>query len=203
MRKHFTTAIGALAAAVSCASLAQAQTVVTQPQPQSQTVVTQPAQPQTTVVAQPQPQPAPQQTIVAVPSGRETRETTTGGPNATLFTSGLLTFGVPYGISVVVAAESSRDGDKNLFIPIVGPWMAYANEGSCNTVDAACGRTTGSKVLLAADGIFQAIGGIELVAAFLMPETRTVASSTQGPRVMMAPARVGGSGYGVAATGAF
>ena len=127
MKKDVVIALGA--ASVLYISVASAQTVVTQPaQPQTavtqpaqpQTVVTQPAQPQTVVT--PSPPPA-QQTIVAVPEGRE-RATTTGGPNAMLLTSGLLTFGVPYGISVVVAAESSRDGDKNLYVPVLGPWLA-------------------------------------------------------------------------------
>ena len=67
----------------------------------------------------------------------------------------------------------------------------------------SCGRTTGAKVLLAADGIFQAIGAIELAAAFMMPETRTVASSPRERRLMMAPGRVGASGYGLAAVGTF
>src|SRR6185436_6751646 len=96
-----------------------------------------------------------QQTIVAVPPARERAVAT--GPNPTLLMSGLFAFGVPYGISVVVAAESDREGDKNLFIPVVGPWLAYANEGTCRADNLSCGRTTGTKVLLAADGIFQAI----------------------------------------------
>jgi hypothetical protein len=198
MRKHVSIILGATMASTVCVSLAHAQTVVTQPAPQ-QTVVTQPAQPQT-VVTQPA-QPAPQTNIVAAPAARETA--VRGGPNAMLLTNGLFTFGIPYGISVVVAAESSRDGDKNLFVPVAGPWIAYASEGTCPANELSCGRTTGTKVLLAADGILQAIGAVELVAAFLVPETRTVASSAREPRVMVAPSRVGPNGYGFAAAGTF
>lgn len=202
MRKHVGIVLGASMATTVCVSLAHAQTV-TQPAPQ-QTVVTQPSQPQTVVTqpAQPQPavtQPAPQTNIVTAP-GRE--RAASGGPNATLLMNGLFTFGIPYGISVVVAAESTRDGDKNLFVPVAGPWVAYATEGSCPANELSCGRTTGTKVLLAADGILQAIGAIELVAAFLVPEQRTVASARE-PRVMVAPSRVGPNGYGFAAAGTF
>jgi len=192
--------LGIPIATVMYASFAQAQTVVTQPAPQQPqtTVVTQPT-PAPAVVAQPAP-PAQQQTIVAVPAGRETAAT--GGPNSTLFMNGLFTLGIPYGISVVVAAESDRDGDKNLFIPVVGPWMAFANEGTCSANNISCGRTTGNKVLLATDGIFQALGAIELVAAFAFPE-RVVATASGERRVLVAPSRLGTDGYGVAAVGAF
>ncbi len=200
MKRSQILALGTALGSISGVSLAHAQTVVTQPAQQSPTVVTQPAQPPT-VVTQPATPPPPQQTIVAVPPARE--RATTAGPNPTLLMSGLFTFGVPYGISVVVAAESNRDGDKNLFVPVVGPWLAYANEGSCNASDLSCGRTTGTKVLLAGDGIFQAIGAVELVAAFLVPAQTTVASTKDGRQFMMAPSRVGTSGYGLAAAGSF
>jgi len=201
MKKNIVIAVGTGAASLWFVSTARAQTVVTQPAPQKQTtVVTEPSQPQTTVVTPPA-QPPAQQTIVAVPQERE--RATAGGPNPTLLMSGLFTFGIPYGISVVVAAESTRDGDKNLFVPVVGPWIAYATEGRCDVTDTSCGRTTGAKVLLAGDGILQAIGGIELIAAFLVAPSRTVASSPTAPRVMVAPTRIGQTGYGLGAAGTF
>jgi hypothetical protein len=204
MMSKIVITLGAVAASISSVSIANAQTVVTQPSPPPQTTVVQQPQPAQTVVTQPQPavvaQPPSQQTVV-VPE-RE-RASTGGGPNPTLLTSGLFVFGVPYGISVVVAAESDRDGDKNLFVPVVGPWLAYANEGTCHANDLACGRTTGTKVLLAADGIFQAIGAVELVAAFMVPAPRAVASSPREKHVMVAPSRIGPNGYGISAAGSF
>jgi hypothetical protein len=168
----------------------------------AQTVVNQPAQPPPVVVTQPAAQPPPQQTIVAVPPERERAVST--GPNPTLLMSGLFAFGVPYGISVVVAAESDRDGDKNLFIPVVGPWLAYANEGTCRADNISCGRSTGNKVLLAGDGIFQAIGAIEIAAAFMFASSPSAtASSPRERRVMVAPSRMGAGGYGLAAAGTF
>jgi hypothetical protein len=211
MRKHVGIILGSTVASIVSVSLAGAQTVVTQPAPQQTTVTqTQPAQPSQTVVTQPAPpqtvvqQPAPAQQTNIVAAGPPARERAVStGPNAMLLTNGLFTFGIPYGISVVVAAESSRDGDKNLFVPVAGPWIAYANEGSCPANEISCGRTTGAKVLLAADGILQAIGAIELVAAFTVPDSRTVASSQPKTRVMVAPSHVGRDGLGLAAAGTF
>jgi hypothetical protein len=194
MRNHLAITIGALMAPVLCVSVANAQTVVTTPA----------APPPTTVVetapAAPPPQ---QQTIVATaPPARES--VVAGGPNAMLFKSGLFVFGIPYGASVVVAATSDRDEDKNLFVPVVGPWMDFGSRHDCgNLGQPSCTGETAVKVLLAADGIFQAIGAIELVSAFLVPDSRYVATKEQGPHIMMAPGRVGSTGYGLAAAGTF
>ena len=196
--KNVVITLGAVVS-LAGASVAHAQTVVTQPAP-APTVVTQPAEPPV-VVTQPAPPPA-QQTIVAVPPARERAVST--GPNPTLLMSGLFAFGVPYGISIVVTAESDREGDKNLFIPVVGPWLAYATEPNCPADNLSCGRTTGSKVLLAGDGIFQAIGAIEIAAAFAFASSPSAtASSPSERRVMVAPSRMGAGGYGLAAAGTF
>jgi hypothetical protein len=193
MKKHALT-FGALLAPIFGVSAANAQTIVT-PAPSS---------PPTTVVETPAPQqaPAPQQTVVMAAPARETA--VSGGPNAMLLKSGLFVFGIPYGASIVVAAESNRDEDKNLYVPVVGPWMDFASRQDCGGfANASCSGETGIKVLLAADGILQAIGAIELVSAFLVPESRTVVAKDQGPRFMMGPSHVGRSGYGLAAVGTF
>src|SRR6266542_2846534 len=182
MKKHVAITMGASLASVLCVSAANAQTVVTTPPPQ-------PAPQQQTVVA-PQPQPM----VVTTPA-RET-VATTGGPNAALLTSGLFAFGVPYLASVVVAAESSHAGDKNLYVPVAGPWMDFAQRGDCGRAgEPSCDNETANKVLLAADGILQGIGAIEIVGAFLMPETRTTTVARE-PSVKIGPAHVGRGGYG-------
>jgi hypothetical protein len=183
--------MGALLAPALCVSVANAQTVVNNT----------PTAPPPAVVAAPPPQ---QQTVVtaAAPPTRET--VVSSGPNAMLFKSGLFVFGIPYGTSVVVAATSNRDEDKNLFVPVVGPWLDFGDRHDCGSVGTpSCSGETAVKVLLAADGIFQAIGAIELVSAFLVPDSRMVATKEQGPHVMMVPSRVGASGYGLAAAGTF
>jgi hypothetical protein len=164
----------------------------------AQTVVTSPAAPSTTVV-----QAAPTQPAVVASSPRET--VVSGGPNAMLFKSGLFVFGIPYGASVVVAATSNRDEDKNLYIPVVGPWVDFGNRQTCGNVGTpSCSGETAVKVLLAADGIFQALGAIELVSSFLIHDnTAVVAKQEEKPRFMMAPGLVGATGYGLSAAGTF
>jgi hypothetical protein len=186
MKTQIVLGTGAALTLALSVSAANAQTVVTQAPP-TQTVVQAPA-PQTTVVA-------------ATPPTRET--VAYGGPNAMLLKSGLFVFGIPYGASIVVAATSNRDEDKNLYIPFAGPWIDFAGRQDCgNEGNPSCSGETAIKVLLAADGILQAIGGIELISAFLVPESHTIVAKKEQPRFMMAPSRVG-TGYGVAAAGAF
>jgi hypothetical protein len=132
------------------------------------------------------------------------REAVAGGPNSALLGSGLFAFGIPYVASVIVAAESNHAGDKNLYVPVVGPWMDFAQRGDCGGLtQPSCDSETGYKVLLAADGILQGIGAIEIVGALLMPETHTVTTVATEPRIMLGPSRVGRSGYGLSAVGTF
>src|SRR6188508_102438 len=85
-----------------------------------------------------------------LPVHAQTRETvTTTGPNRELLHSGIFALGVPYVASVIVAASSDRAEDKNLYIPVVGPWMDYANRGSCGrTGEPSCDKETAYKILL-------------------------------------------------------
>ncbi len=114
--------------------------------------------------------------------------------------------GLPYVASIVVAAESSHPGDKNLYAPVAGPWMDLGDR-HC-TVGDRCNHEGLYKGLLITDGILQGIGAVEIVGAFLFPETVTI-ESTRADRsakrvasVRVAPVAMGG-GYGVLAAGAF
>lgn len=139
--------------------------------------------------------PAPAPVVVAPPRDFYVIEEKT--PNIGLITGGAVMFGVPYAASVVVAAASDRPSDHNLYIPLAGPWMDLAKRGSC--VGTRCESETGNKVLLVADGIFQGVGALEIVAGFLFPSTRTVAR-TAGVHVTPT---AGFSSAGVAVYGAF
>ncbi len=126
------------------------------------------------------------------------------GPNQAMLSSGLFAFGVPYVTSVIVAAESEHQGDKHLYVPIAGPWMDLADRGDCGHLgQTPCDTETGYKVLLVVDGVFQGIGALDIVGAFLFPETRVVRTANDRPRVVVAPTRMGPSGYGVAALARF
>jgi len=127
-------------------------------------------------------------------------------PNSAMLSSGIVAVGVPYIASVVIGAESSHPGDRNLFVPVAGPWMDLGDR-HC-TIGEPCNHEGLYKGLLIADGIFQGLGAPEIAGAFLFPETVTVtgaASRQSKPRtagVHFAPSSVGG-GYGLAAVGVF
>jgi hypothetical protein len=128
---------------------------------------------------------------------------TESGPNRSLLSSGLFAVGVPYVASVIVATQSDHAGDKNLYLPVVGPWIDLGNRGGCDGIgQASCDRETGYKVLLVLDGIIQGLGALDLLGAFVFPETRTV-TVAERPRVFVAPAYLGKSSYGVSALATF
>lgn len=139
-----------------------------------------------------------------LPANAQSRETvTTAGPNRELLHSGIFALGVPYVASVIVAATSDRSEDKHLYIPVVGPWLDFANRGPCgNAGQPSCDAETAYKVLLVGNGILQGVGALEIVGSFLYPQTRTVTRSATDRRVFVSPYYLG-SGYGVSAFARF
>ena len=127
-------------------------------------------------------------------------------PNSAMLSSGVAAVAVPYLASVIVGAESNHPGDHNLFIPVAGPWMDLGDRHCA--AGSACNHEGLYKGLLIADGIFQSLGALEIAGAFLFPETVTVTGTarrsvpTRTAGVHLSPASVG-SGYGLAAVGAF
>jgi len=128
-------------------------------------------------------------------------------PNSSMLTSGAFAIGVPYVASVIVAAESNHPGDKNLFIPVAGPWLDLSQR-HC-PMAGTCGNEGLYTGLLIANGIFQGVGALQIAGAFLFPETITVTehardgSTRTVASLRFTPAMVGGAGYGVSANGAF
>jgi hypothetical protein len=134
----------------------------------------------------------------------------TTGPNQTLLHSGIWIFVLSYVPAVIVAAESSRSGDKNLYIPVAGPWMDLATRGAC-APNVACNNETVNRVLIVVDGVFQGLAALDFVGAFVFPETRTVTTSSSeraqlrlsSPSIRVLPVQVGARAYGLAAVGTF
>lgn len=131
---------------------------------------------------------------------RERAVTTT--PNRSLLHSGVVTLGLFYVPSVIVAVESPLTVDNHLFIPVAGPWLNYAKR-DCPT----CEHETLNKVMLVTDGVFQGIGALNIVGAFLFPEThvataRGKTAPAQATTLRVTPARLEGK-YGVVASGTF
>jgi hypothetical protein len=143
------------------------------------------------------------QEVVVAPHSEEVQVSQTR-PNSALLSSGITGLAVPYLASVIVAATSEHPGDHNLYIPVAGPWMDLADR-HCE-VGTECHNEGLYKGLLIANGIFQGLGALQIAGAFIFPETITVTSaarrSTRTASVRVSPTTVG-SGYGLAAVGAF
>jgi hypothetical protein len=111
---------------------------------------------------------------------------------------------VAYIPALVVAIESDRSSDNHLYAPVVGPWLALADRDDCS---GDCDGETVNKVLLVTDGVFQGLGALQIVGAFVFPETRTVAvTSADGSTAVsftVTPANMGRRGTGLMAVGNF
>jgi hypothetical protein len=142
-----------------------------------------------------------------------TERTETVGPNRQLLRAGAWTLGVSYVPALVVAIKSERRGDDYLYYPVVGPWMNLANRGDCATCSRE--RENLNEGLLIADGVFQGLGALQIVGAFLMPErqtieterpsrakTLTIVRERAGLRLRLRPVRLS-NGYGLQATAKF
>jgi len=138
----------------------------------------------------------------STPHQRET-VTSKGGPSRGMLISGAVTFGLSYGAAAIVAGTSSLDADRRMFVPFAGPWMALSDRGPCGAGEAkSCNAAAAEKAAIVADGVFQGLGGILVIAAFFNPETTTTTKYAKGPTFHVAPSRVE-SGYGLTAGGTF
>jgi len=145
--------------------------------------------------------------LLPAPAGAEEVVVTTDRravttPNRSLLHSGVVTLGASYIPAFIVAVESPRSFDRQLFIPVAGPWMDFATR-KCSD----CEHERLNKALLITDGIFQSIGALNILGAFLFPETRVYAKNTNYPAsqkasLSIAPTRMAG-GYGLTAVGRF
>jgi hypothetical protein len=123
------------------------------------------------------------------------------GPNRALLWGGVVTLGVPYTASVIVAAESSRSGDKSLYIPIAGPWVDLVQRSGCPVALTTCNSETLNKVLLVGDGIFQAVGTIAILSSFFVRHHRARGTAS-APELHLAPMSIR-AGSGLAVLGTF
>jgi hypothetical protein len=143
----------------------------TQPAPTTTTttVVTPPPQPQQPVVVV-NPEPARTTIVRQTPESYEVVDAW----NAPVFATGALVFAASYGASAIVASTSDHPGADRLYVPVAGPWLALNDWGNCPIENPSCDENTTQKVLLVADGVFQAAGVITMVTGLLSPTTHTV-----------------------------
>jgi len=212
-------ALAAGVAALASSAIARADNQVVQPAPVQQPAPQQPAVSQPVVVAPAAPAPAATTTTtsgavpgpVVVNNGDSPRGTAEGsheyvGPNRALLMSGTIVAGVPYLASVGVAASSNHDGDNNLYIPVIGPWLDIGSRKDCPVGSSACDNETANKFLLGADGVLQAVGALQIIGSFMFPETRsvtTVAATKYTPALTLTPSKMGKTGYGLTAFASF
>jgi hypothetical protein len=126
------------------------------------------------------------------------------GPSMLMVGSGVIIFGVGYLPAVIVGATSGLEADQTLFVPIAGPWLDLAQRPGCSPA-SQCNVENTNKVLLATDGVVQALGALTVIGGFLTPahQTTSVRTRRAGLKLRLLPAKLGGSGYGLEALGDF
>jgi hypothetical protein len=128
------------------------------------------------------------------------------GGGATLLLSGVVTFGLSYVPAVMTASESTFAIDKQLYVPVVGPWLDLANRPNCGAGSLSCSAEVGNQALLIVDGFFQGLAVVQVLAglgAVARDSATAVAKSDDTPTVHVRPTQLGASGYGLAAIGKF
>ena len=164
-----------------------------------------PVAPAPTVIINPPPPPPPRTVIVTPqPEYREVYDSY----NAPVFAAGAAVFALSYGASVITAATTDNErGNNRLYVPVIGPWLALNERGECDILRSNCDHETTAKVLLIADGVFQAAGVIGMLDGLLRPSThRVLVANKIDTRTRVRPtviASVGGSAPGVSVRGAF
>jgi hypothetical protein len=133
----------------------------------------------------------------------ESQTTTKSYINRPLLATSIVVLGGTYLTSAVDGAVSGRDADRNnLFFPIVGPWMDYANR-DCGVPNKCNANEGGYKALLVLDGIGQGIGALGIITSFFIPEKKTRNWYLIGDSGFHAAPSAIGTGYGLGAAGAF
>jgi hypothetical protein len=126
-----------------------------------------------------------------------------GGSSAGVIVSSAVTFGLAYGASVFVAANSTHPGDNRLYVPVLGPWLDIADRGKCGSIAASsCDRETTNKILLVGDGIIQGASAIGFIAGLLTP-SHTAVVATKDATVHLTPVSLAGHSPGLGAYGSF
>jgi hypothetical protein len=126
-------------------------------------------------------------------------------PNGSVIAAGLVIFGIPYAASLASYGASKHPGDDSLWVPVAGPWLDLADRGGLPTARPQREEELSNRALLVTDGLFQALGAVAVVGAFIFPELRTkqLGDETAKPHLRMTPMKLGKLSYGVGAVGTF
>lgn len=120
-------------------------------------------------------------------------------PNIPLLTTGGLLFAGSYVPTAIVGGTSDRSADRNLYIPVVGPWLNLADR-QCD----GCEHESGNIALVILSGIGQGLGAGMTIASFLVPQKVAAATISAGNvKMNVVPTSVGKGGAGLGAVGTF
>jgi hypothetical protein len=154
------------------------------------------------------PAPAPVASTPPTPlsdTGQTRTEST--GPDLRMIGGGLITLGVSYGIGIAVASNSDHHGDRHLYVPVIGPWLDLGDRGGDCSQSGSCDRETFNRFLIAADGVFQALGVVSVISGFVFEPKRNVVTTTTAtsskPTIELTPVQYGRGSLGLAAFGTF
>lgn len=134
------------------------------------------------------------------------RETTTlyqsVRPNkAYLYTGGGLFLGSYATTATLTGVAANRDEpsvDRNLYIPVIGPWLHLADDAK------TASNSTSDTMLVAGSGILQGAGIGLIIASFFIPEKVAAATIQAGNMKMhVTPMSMGRAGSGLGAVGTF
>lgn len=133
-------------------------------------------------------------------------------PRKGLIVSGSIILGVPYFLSLSVAASSKADADHWLYVPLLGPFIDVGNrKEDCNTFSngnfgstTTCTDDSSVRFFLMTDGLMQAAGAAMLILGFALPQRLLVRDDapfvgSSGRQFVwsVAPRTFGRSGYGL------
>ena len=102
---------------------------------------------------------------VVAPVVVEKTTTQATGPSMLMVGSGMVIFGLSYVPAIIVGATSGLDADHTLFVPIAGPWIDFAQRPGCSPA-SQCNTENTNRVLLATDGVVQALGALTVIGGF-------------------------------------
>lgn len=139
----------------------------------------------------------PPPTSAMPPSGETTVVYQRRRPNTPLLvTGGLLLVGT-YATTAAISGANGPIDDRDLFIPVVGPWINIA-ERSSDRPD-----NTRDTVLIAGSGVLQGVGALMLITSFFVPESVPAARISAGNvKMQVTPTAAAGAG-GIGAVGTF
>ena len=119
-------------------------------------------------------------------------------PNKALLITGSSLFVSTYVTTAALAGANGGAGDKDLYIPVVGPWINIAERNGAHYEN-----NTRDTVLIAGSGVLQGIGAVMAVTSFFVPEKVPAARITAGNVKMEITPQAGAGGGGLGAVGVF